>query len=251
MDKIEVKPNLEGGKITYAEGKLADPVAVFNPLPFKIKGFISEPFKYWKNKEDCRIAPIAGILLDVVLITRPLVLVDIEEGKVLLDLYHGINLSCTVEGFLTVEPELQALGINSNKIWNVKELAKFIKLNRFVFKDRDAAADLLENLQQFTAEVNMLMQDKNDGRGNTNQQLQSKLTTDLALDFVVSLPLYQGFKPVAFKVEIGIDLRDGGIDLWLESAELKELLRDERRRVIMEQVEAFEKAGVPVVMVAQ
>tara|TARA_R110001592_G_C13189769_1_gene752272 strand:- start:10012 stop:10767 length:756 start_codon:yes stop_codon:yes gene_type:complete len=247
-DNYKVEARLVSDDLNIREGKLAEPNTVFNPKPFVLKGYITEPLAYITAEQAEDIEPIENIL-NVDINTRPLVEANVERGSIVLDLYHGINISCQVIGELTVEPELEALNINSNKIWKVKELAKFIKLNRFVFKDRDSADALLENLQQFHAEINTVLQDKSDGRGNNNQQLQTVLKTDLALDFVVSLPLYQGLEAVDFKVEIGVDVRDGGIDLWLESSELKELLRDKRRELIKEQVDAFKALNVPVIMV--
>lgn len=245
MDKINIQTTPGQNTINVRQGDLPEPIKTLLPRPFVHHTVLSGPATYAQALKDGKIklAHNGGGQLPEL---RQLVTYNVDQGVIKLDLYHNSDLECLVMGLLVLNPDLEKLSVNSDKVWKVKELAKFIKMNRFLFQDRDRAFDLQSSLQQLTVRVNQVVDNKDDGRGNKDVRNLQEVTTDLPLDFNVFMPIYVGTDPVSFKIEIGVDVRDGGIDVWFESAELAELKQDLKEKLINEQLKHLDILDLPI-----
>lgn len=155
--------------------------------------------------------------------------------------------SIIVSATLRHNRELEAFGINKEKFYSKKDLEKLVKMNRFFFKNADENAKLLIALSKLNLKVEALINDEKDKRGNTNQGYSQNVTSDMPLDFTMSIPIYQGLPNSTFRVEICFDVTDRSIRFWLESVELKELQMDLADQIFKPQIESIRADGFVVI----
>jgi hypothetical protein len=144
-----------------------------------------------------------------------------------------------IEGCLLENEDLKAFGIN-DKMWGVQDLARFLKMNKVFFSDRDEAEGIITKLTSLRATTTTDIEMEKDDRGNSRSLKDKKTVSNVPLEFILKIPIYVGYAPKTFLVEIAIDSTDGGMRLWLESPELRELSISERDRIIDEEIEKFE-----------
>jgi hypothetical protein len=145
----------------------------------------------------------------------------------------------TVTGTLQDNPELAPFKINSTSMMGVKDLMQILKFNRIFFVDQDDNAKIVAALQNFKAKVDQELVDSNDNRGAQNQTKISKLEHSLQESFVLSMPLFKGQPAISFRVEICVQITNGGVVVWLESRELKDLQMSSKAAIISKEIEAF------------
>lgn len=132
---------------------------------------------------------------------------------------EGYIVTAKIEKFL----DLQNFGINQEKFFSLKDLEKHIRMNRFYFADKDAHMALAGQLRSFKAKVDSDITQMQDQRGNKANAFNKTVTSDLAADFVLTIPIFKGGEPKTFRVEICYDVTDSAVRFWLESVELFEL----------------------------
>lgn len=144
-----------------------------------------------------------------------------------------------VTGNLMENPDLRKFGINGGQRWEPKELASFLKMSRIHFQDREANRRIVANLNDLRVAVEREIQETNDFRGGKVAKFEQRVKTELTLDFTLALPLFIGSAPSSFVVEVMFEVTDGGVRLWFESADLKELQDSEAARIMDEQLARF------------
>ena len=156
--------------------------------------------------------------------------------------------AAVITGKLLTNPDLEKFKINKGEdaLWTIGGLASFIKQNRIFLGDSDeAVAKLISELKAYKGKVTIdLEQNKND-RGASKSSIETKVDNNVPVDFKVKLPLFVGYTEKTFRVEICFDHTEGGVKLWLESAELQELFFKERDRILDEEIKKF--AGLIVI----
>lgn len=143
--------------------------------------------------------------------------------------------------------DLKAFGINKEKYYNLKDIEKFIRMNRFWFNDKDDHFKLSGQLKSFSAKVQSELQQEADNRGNKNNSFKKQVTSDLAADFVLNIPIYKGCKYNVFRVEICYDVTDSQARFWLESVELFELQKTALNESFSSQVDEIKAMGFTVI----
>ncbi len=156
-------------------------------------------------------------------------------------------IQTTVVGELEVYEKLDQFGINKEKFYGQNELEKFVRMNRFFFADKEKHGQLVSNLKNLSAKVNAEMVSEKDNRGNRNIGLKKEVKTDLAADFVLSIPLFKNSEPKTFRVEICYELTDSTMRFWLESVELEELQMDAVQKEFSAQKDHFNELGFVVI----
>ena len=168
------------------------------------------------------------------------VLYSLNEGYIRLQVDEDSYYGSYIEGKLNLNPEYVAFGINDpNKTYTTIELQKFLKLRRIYFPDKEKCAQIVGNLERFKIKTTSDIDKSNDGRGNKIDSYSTTAKTDLAFDFDLEMPLYIGQPAKKFKVQIGFDVREKDITLWLESVESREIELSDKFTLIIAELENF------------
>lgn len=223
---IEIKVAEGVKELRLMQGKAENPK---EPKIINIEGSIGAPAEFYRKKkknlvpEKCHVLfSYAGMFIKLI----------INEQ----DYYAG-----TVEGKTCLNPELEAFGINKNKIFTISDLKSFLKMNRIHFTSAEENMKLVSDLEKFNAQISAEITKEADSRGNKNDQYTVKVNSNLALKFNLNISIFTGEAKKKFQVEVCCDYREKAVSVWLESAELNEIILSERERLITANVEPFKE----------
>jgi len=153
-----------------------------------------------------------------------------------------------VSGQLMLSGDLDRFDINEEAEMSPRKMADKLKRLKIFFKDPNENREIVNALMNLVGKTSKDFTRAEDNRGTLKTSIDKKVTTNLPETFTLCLPLFEGFAPMTFQVEIGVDDRDGGLSVWLESTELFSLLIELRDSVIHAEVEKLEKAGILVII---
>jgi hypothetical protein len=162
------------------------------------------------------------------------------------------NTAHKITGYLYEESELHAFQINTAKRWTIKDFIKFIRERRFFFTDKSEHDKLVGGLMQWSANVEMLVKEFNDNRGNSLFQLETRVKKAEGFkdSFILSIPIFQGYEKQKFKVEIGLDPKTTGVDIFLISDELMEISYALKEKIIGQEVKRFDSYSFSKVVIS-
>lgn len=160
-------------------------------------------------------------------------------------------LSYNVQGQLTINPEIAGMKVNTKSFMNSKELSQHLRFTRYNFANREENVTIVSNLQSFKAKIMAEIEKNfNNQTGDKKELYDLKVLRDgQPLGFHLLMPLYIGQKPVKFYVEIMVEASHQSVQFWLESPELTDLLKDEAKKIIDEELKFF--AGKGYVLIEQ
>ena len=218
--------------IHILDGVAPDPV---NPKAVNLKGDIDAVMSYIINVGHTINKEVAVIIFD--------------EDKRQITFCSDPSSATPINVVAKLEPftDLHNFGINQEKYFGLKELEKFVRMNRMYFSDKEAHTKLAADLKSFTAKIQSELKAESDNRGNRNNAFAKQVTTDLAADFVLFIPIFKGQIASLFRVEICYDVTDSQARFWLESVELAELSVDMVRKTFGEQQKYFAEHGYTVI----
>lgn len=150
--------------------------------------------------------------------------------------YYG----AIVLGTLQKSDELQPFCINQNKTFSKEELVKLIKFNKIYFDDAAKHAQMLLAFQKVSSVVNIKANDSSDDRGNKERAFVKEVTTNAPTEFILNIPIFKGFEPVRFRVEICLDVTDGSARFWFESVELHEIMQNKIDEIFSTELKSAE-----------
>lgn len=185
------------------------------PLKIDIKGNIDAVSRFITQRNSVE---------NTICAQEAIILVDREALSITLKAEPENFYGAIVKGELTINPLLQNFGINTGNKFTQSDLVSLLKLNRVFFADLDEHAKILSSIKNFKANVNKEIVSAKDGRGNNQNVNNQNITTDLAFDFKLNIPIFKGEKASVFMVEILLDITDAGTRFWLESMELNDLI---------------------------
>jgi len=184
--------------------------------------------------------------------TKCHLLVDNDNGSLTLTINdmatHGKH---TIKGSLTPDVNLAAFQINTEKRWGVREFTKFCKMARYYFADEAEVNNLISSLQKFEGTVQKIYKDHNDNSGDSLIHLETKVEgVKMERKFRVKVPVYKGYAPQVFTVEIGFDTKSTVVDLFLVSDELYSLLPKLREEIMSMEIAKFAEYNFARVVVS-
>lgn len=150
------------------------------------------------------------------------------------------HFKTTIKGSLIKNPDLEYYGINKDKIYTIADLQRFLRMRRSHFTDKDKNLLIVDNLSKFKATVSTDMEQQKTTRGESKNLHETKIKTDLALDFELNMPIFKGCENKKFKVEICFSVRDASVDVWLESPELQEIIDRDLDAILKAELTKFE-----------
>lgn len=239
MEQVEIKLHENQKQLTLLEGQAPKQAPVVHDDDFCIEGGINTPILFDEQftSEDER-SKVCG---------RRYLHLNRQEKTATLHCYYDRSINREVRGKLFVNPEIKELGINEDKKYTLSDLARRLKAIRFWFADTDQHADLISQLKNFTADVRQKLEKADDGRGNVKKHFSQAVDTDVPFEFKLKMPIYRGESERTFNVEILMDVRDGGVTCFLESAELRMLLERNCETAFQVLRNYFKEAKCPII----
>lgn len=202
---------------------------VHDPKKIVLSGDINSVSAFLKSRET-------GHSLQKVDKNRAIVIVDRAAMTILLMLDPEDTFGTEIKGSLEFSDELKVFHINQNKTFTRDELVKIIRFNKLAFDNSDKHAELLKAYQAFEASAKTDLQQGSDTRGNKANSFAKAVTTNIPTEFILLIPVFKGKSPYRFRVEICLDVTDGGARFWFESVELNELIQTSRDIIINEEL---------------
>jgi len=199
------------------------------PKSINLTGVLSAPVNFLKGKTAEFKKEAAHLLIDP------------DDNTMTLNLDERSEKSAVqIVGKLTPDKDLMEWKINSEHRWTVASLLKHVRERKFYFKDTSVQAKLINSLQKWNAQVEVVIKQHNDNSGNSLAMLERKVgEIDLVKEFVLSIPLFKGYEKREFTVNIGLDPKSSQVDFFLYSDELFFLMRSDRDMLFAKEVEAF------------
>lgn len=200
------------------------------PSSLNIIGTLQAPFQFLQGRGKLDQEKI-HLLIDAKKNCIELVVGDIDP-----------NTTHKIAGVLYEDSELNAFQINTAKRWTIKDFIKFARERRFFFADKSEHDKLVGGLMQWSANVETLVKEFNDNRGNSLFQLETRVKKAEGFkdSFLLNIPIFQGYEKQKFKVEIGLDPKTSGVDIFLISDELMEITFALKEKIIGDEVKRFD-----------
>ncbi len=137
-----------------------------------------------------------------------------------------------IEGKLVVNPEIKQLQVNTKHKFGVKELTDHLRFAKYFFADKDAHTAIVSNLQKFKVSAQKFIETQDDTRGNVKDYFEIKNDSNIDLGFDLLMPIYIGQPAKKFRVEIGYNVREKTVEVWMDSPELADLLKESAIAII-------------------
>lgn len=143
-----------------------------------------------------------------------------------------------ITGSIQFHPHFTDLQIDSGKWSDPAELGELLRRRRRYFANSDDGLKLVSALKHFTAKVDKQLEKVEDkGARRYRNAVEKVIESNLPQEITLNMPVLKGFDYNEFKVEIVLDVRDGGISIWLESPELEQLKEGLINTAIEEQLD--------------
>lgn len=167
------------------------------------------------------------------------VVINKNEGRITLTTAEDTELATTVTGKLSLSKEVGNFEIISGNDWELEKLGRFLKKNRRFFPDREENISLVNQLQNFKANVSTEIEKYKDDRGNHRSMIERKVINNIPDSFTLEMPIFEGFEKEKFTVKIGLESKDSRVVAWLESIELEEKIEDRKDDILKTEVSNF------------
>lgn len=232
MEQLILKAeNLTGDTITVLQGHALEQKA---PVKIIINGDIKSVGNFLKVRNN------GGAGMQEVDNTSAIITTDKKNLTIKLQLDPENFYSPEIIGKLEASDELKPFAINENQTFTKEQLVKLIKFNKLFFDDATKHAEILLAFQKVSSTVNIRTNESADDRGNKERQFVKDVTTNAPTEFILNIPILKGFKPVRFRVEIGLDVTEGSARFWFESTELHEIMHSQVEKIFSEELKHAE-----------
>lgn len=211
MEKIVIE-KFDGKEITILEGE-ARPYR--EPLIINISGDIRSANTFLGVRKD------SGSGLQEIDKSKALIIMNKKSRTIKLQVDPENHFGATVTGTLEDSDELIPFGINTQKTFDKKSLVQLLKFSKAYFAEPDKHANTLLAFQKLESTIAITANDSANDRGNKERLYKKEVTTNAPTEFTMLIPIFKGFSPQTFRVEICLDITDGGAArFWFESVEL-------------------------------
>lgn len=142
-----------------------------------------------------------------------------------------------ITGKLELSDEIKQFNINpAGETQTREQLVKLLRFNKRFFADKEKHAEILAAYQKFNVTTQGGLKVESDNRGNKDLGYQNKVTTTLPEAFFLEIPIFKGYPPVKFMVEICLDVSAAEARFWLESPELAEVVETQAKSLIEDEI---------------
>lgn len=150
----------------------------------------------------------------------------------------------TIVGKLTEDTRLLEWAINSTKRWSVRDFVNFIKARRFHFTQGDDCTKMIGSLNNWNAKIETIIQEHRDDKtGASLSHLEKRVEKEKGLvdSFSLTLPIFQGYPKLSFKVEIGVEPTANSVQLFLMSEDLFRFIDENREALMQKELKNFDQ----------
>lgn len=231
MEDLHLKLDPVNGNatITVLQGDALEQKA---PNVVKLSGDINTVNNFLSVRKETSKTNISGN--QFVDLSKAVVQVDKKALTITLLLDPENYYGTVVTGKLESSEEIKQFFINKDHTFTKEQLVKLIKFSKLYFDDADKHAAMLLAFQKVSSTVNIQANDSSDTRGNKERGFIKEVTTNAPTEFILNIPIWKGFPPVRFRVEIGLDVTEGSARFWFESTELYELMQSQVDEIFTE-----------------
>jgi hypothetical protein len=232
MEELKVNvTGLVGSELTIKTGKADDTI---HPIPNVFTGILCAPGAFMENRKT---------LLDK---TNCRLEIDSNKGELVFYSDEKSKFRDAITGKLEKSKILALFGINQEKKYSDKGLAKFLRTTAFYFPNQDALKELIDKLMKFDAMVNLAIVNDKDLKGNAKVAFEKTVTSKIPDSIIVKLPIFEGYEEKEFRLDIGAEATSSSIEFFFESMELYKLEEEFKRQLLADEIEKFEDFGCAI-----
>jgi hypothetical protein len=229
MENLNIKIENPAQELIIREGQALAPVA---PEKIRINGNINAVRDFLSVRNE------SGFGLQTIDVSKALVIVNKKDLTIRLQLDPENHYGAEVLAKLEYSEEIKPFCINQPKTFTREELIKLIRFNKMFFDDSEKQDVLLKSYMAFNASAHSEMAQASDTRGNKTNNIQKTVNTNVPTEFILNLPVFKGEAWERFRVEICLDVTDGGARFWFESVELNEMIQQRVDEIFTKQLAA-------------
>lgn len=235
--KITVEPGVKEVFFRTGEAPIIHP-----PKSIEFEGLITTPIDYFLSRQ--------GQKENYFDLSKTLVVVEISKGQITLYGNPSDKFGDVITGQLFGNPVLQEFNLvegGGTRYVSPSDLADVFRRNLRFFASPDEGRRLIYELKNLKVNTNGKVDRTSDDRGNKKTNFEQAVESNVPVDFVLKIPIFHGGKPIAFKVEIFLEVNGSSVTCSLFSAELIDLVERERDALITEAIKGFEDYAVTII----
>lgn len=230
MEKAELNVQTKDGVLIIREGKAPK---INEPLEVHVRGALDSPSNFIKNQP-----PDTG---------KAVVLVNEEKGQVAYLADPSNELAPRVLGELKENPELNKFRINSGETFDPDALAKVLKMNRFMFQNKETLMEIVATLKNLDATIDAELKKHSDERGNLEMRVKQTVKSNLPTSLTFFAKPFVGMEKVQFPAELGLQVSGTGILITIDSPDLKEKCDEYKSKLIEEELSELQEANLTII----
>lgn len=231
MEGKQINITTTDKELVIRDGKALE---LHEPQKINFTGVLFAPADFMENRRK---------LLDA---TKAHLIVDEKAGKIFFTIDEKNFYKDIFSGELRESSVITLFGINKEKFYGDKEMAKFFRKTEYYFSNGDVHKKIVSELMKFKAKVDVQIEKNADNRGNVKNLYERAVESNIPESFVMKAPLFDGYDPIEFTVLIGAEADTTGVKFFLESPELFKLEEEEKRSLINNEVARFKEFGCAI-----
>jgi hypothetical protein len=244
MEPIIPKVVIEGAEREVVV-RTGEAEKIVYPTPLSFAGTINAPADYAEHMKKHGLLNVVETRVEV----------DEKAGQIQLIHNHDSD-QYTLEkvvGKLVANPDLQELKIHTGTGdiagVNPTTLTARLRPRRVFFKDREQWETTIAKLKTYDAVRNQTIStDTSTKDRDGSYKLTAAQKNELPeISFVLEMPLVRGGQKKSFRVDVCGDVTDGGVEVWLESLELRDLIEEGRQVALEDELQRFRKLELLIV----
>lgn len=228
MEKVKIDVTASGGELIIREGEAPDVRLVQG---YNISGCIKSPRSFYETQfYDFKNAYLTADYKNstLTLVVNP----DIGEETIF------------VYGRLHEDDVLKTFKINGGYKHEARNLSDLFKRNRSLFVDSAVNRQLVSSLKNLKLKVEQHIDKEEHDNGNHRYLDELNINIDMPLEFTMVWPIFKNGEKKTFSVNMVLSVTPGKLWVQLESIELLEMMRDEAKKVIDEEVAKMSNLAV-------
>lgn len=229
LARVNPDASEKGLTLTILEGEAREQLPLIAPNKVHINGTISAPSEFYKKRKALHNLDKCHILYSILSGSITLV---VDEN------YETENYK--VSGKLEKNSEFTKFQINSAVSIDPSEMMKLLKFNRVYFPDKAENSKIVTALSTFKAKVTQEYEKSDNQTGVARQSLDSRIEHELQESFMLEIGIFKGQPKSKFKVMVCLEVRNGGVKVYLESVELVDLEKKMLEDIIALELKNFE-----------
>ena len=158
----------------------------------------------------------------------------------------------SITGSIEYTEIYKQLNINDfNHFFNPVKLAKFLRLHRAIFPDKEQAAVLIAKLKNIDAKISGDYKKECETHGTISKTdyYSQHVTHNLPESFKINIAIFKGAPKETFEIEIDADVVDGKIGVQFVSPAIAEADEEVRDKLIDAEIEGIKKLCPDLVIV--